>query len=105
MRVALGAAMSAVIHACQTDGQTLLTVAASAGGGCCLDCWQGKQVNAGKCPGFTDRGLRLVRPAASPFGGYPKGKSLSRIECRFRLSLDFIGRFGVPSRKEYGQLA
>src|SRR5262245_24381904 len=46
-------------------------------------------------PRLYGPGLRLVRPAASPFGGYPKGKSLSRIECRFRLSLDFIGGSGV----------
>src|SRR5262245_15574341 len=105
MSVAVGAAMSAVTHACQTDGQTLPTVGASVGDGCWVECWRGKQANAGKCPGFTDRGLRLTRPAASPFGGYPKGKSSSGIEYRFRLSLDFIGRFGVPSRKECGQLA
>src|SRR5215468_10342445 len=55
-RYASIAAMSAVRHACQTDGQTLLTVAASVGGGCCLDCWQARQANAGKRPGFTDRG-------------------------------------------------
>ena len=57
MRVALGAAMSAVIHACQTDGQPLLTGAASVVGGCWLDCHLAKQANAGQCPCFKDRGL------------------------------------------------
>ena len=72
------AAMSAVTHACQTDGQTLLTDAVYVGSAYCLDCHLAKQANAEKCPGFTDRGLRLVRPAASPLGGSPKGKSLAR---------------------------
>src|SRR5262249_32390648 len=98
--------MSAVTNVCQTDGQTLLTVAASVGGG----CWRGKRTNAEKCPGFTDRGLRLIRPAASPIGGRPKRKSLSRtvMPAPFRFSTGS----NVPSRKKWqvkgtqdGQLA
>jgi len=49
--------MSAVTNACQTDGRTLLTGAASVGGGRWLECWRGKQANADKRAGFTDRGL------------------------------------------------
>jgi hypothetical protein len=54
-----------------------------------------------RCPSFTDRGLRLVSPAASPLGGYPKGKSLSPA-WKAWLSLDCISRFGVSSRKKRG---
>src|SRR5262245_55587081 len=40
--------MSAVTHACQTDGQTLLTVAACAGVEYCLGCWRTKQASGAR---------------------------------------------------------
>src|SRR5262245_13985587 len=63
-RYASIAATSAVTHACQTDGQTLLTVAVYAGSAYCLDCRLTKQANAGKCSG-VEIGLQVER------GGHP----------------------------------
>ena len=42
--------------------------------GCCqckakIELVLGSKQALKKCPSFTDRGLRLVSPAASPFGG------------------------------------
>jgi hypothetical protein len=56
-----------------------------------------------RCPSFTDRGLRLVRPAASPLGGYPKGKSLkpgdgSPAESQILVAGLVFVKEGTPTR-------
>jgi hypothetical protein len=65
-RYASIAAMSAVTHVCQTDGQTLLTGAASVGGGRWLDCCSGKQASAEKRTGITGRRLCVRNSYGKP---------------------------------------